>query len=73
VSVRGVIVYQADSQGLISTMKMSFDNIAALTQMGLFPPPAPALQLSIDLCAALTIEGIPGQRSEQALTSSPAP
>jgi ketosteroid isomerase-like protein len=61
VNVRVAIVYQVDSQGLFSAMNVYFDNITALTQLGLFPPPGPELQLTIDMCAALTIQGTPGK------------
>ena len=45
VNVRGAIVYQVDGQGLLTTMKIYFDNLTTLTQLGLFPPPLTAEEL----------------------------
>jgi len=45
VNVRGAVVYEVDGQGLLSTMKIYFDNLTTLTQLGFFPPSLSAEEL----------------------------
>jgi steroid delta-isomerase-like uncharacterized protein len=47
VNVRGAILYGVDGQGLLSSMKIYFDNLTTLTQLGLFPPPLNSTELTV--------------------------